>query len=621
MGRVPLELPPGIVKTETDTSQEGRYIDGDKVRFVRGRAQKMGGYVKWCYEAFVGACRGLFGWSDSSNNVYVAVGTVCKLYVVQAPPSDDPGTVSNGWGAGGYGEYGWGAGVSEAGTVTGDLVDITPYRDSGSLTDPFTTTYGDATVLVTDTDHGVQIGETVNFSGADPVGEVDMNGAWIVTSVPSVNTFTFEHTAPATFSETGGGSVTYGYEIPCGVTDTSVGTGWGIGGYGQGTWGTPRTSSGFIQFPRFWSLDNYGTNLLAMHNNGSPYIWDPAVGGRAEAIANAPANNFAMFLTDESFLFLLGAGGVPMKVQWPDQDDITLWTPDADNSANSRTLREGSRLVAGSGFGNLVSLVWSDTALYLFAFRGTNYVYEDRVVGRKCGLIGPQAFALADNRAFWMSSTSFHEYSGYVRDIPRNDDINDYVFDALTDAQRSKVVCGYVAEFREVWWLYPSDSATEPSRYVAVNIDDYHWTIGTYARTAFFLLDINDSRPLMAGTDNYIYIHETGTDADGAAMESYIETAPTDIGDGDQSMDLLGFIPNFKDRSGELTIDITAREEPDADADFDTQTETIDVGETVIDLRVSGRAIGLKVTSNVIGGDYRFGKPLVEAEPAGEGRR
>lgn len=618
---VPFELPPGVVKTDKDHALEGRYTDMDKVRFNRMKYEKVKGWVKWCYQAFVGVARGMFGWVAAGNNVYLAFGTQCKLYAIQLPTAEDPGTVTNGWGAGGWGEYGWGAGVEEAGTVTDDLLDITPLQDSGTLTDPFSTTYGSGTVTVTHSSHGLEVGQTVVFTSvASEVGELALAGEYLVTAVPTTNTYQIVHAQLATFTETGGGSVDYEYEIACGNLSAASGLGYGIGGYGLGTYGTPRSSSSFLQFPRFWSFDNYGTELLALCNGHPPFRWDPASDARAAAISNAPSDNFFHFLTEEGFLIVLGAGGTPMKAQWADQVDITLWTPASTNSAGSKLLRHGSRLMAGAALGDLVSLVWSDTALYTFTHRGTGLIFDIKRKGKACGLIGPHAFKIADNRAFWMGTSSFHMFSGYVTEIPNVEDIQDWVFDNLTEAQRSKAFCEYIEDQREVWWYFPAASAEEPGYYVAVNIDRYYWIKGTWDRTASFFNPYNDARPIQAGSDSYLYIHETGVDADGAAMEAFIETAPVDIGDGKRTMDVMGLIPSFKRRTGSLDITVTTREQPDSTT-TETQSETLAEGDTIMDLRISGRLAALKITSNEIGGDFREGKTMLEVEPSGEGRR
>ena len=41
-----MQVQPGIYKDDTVYSQEGKYVDADKIRFTKGRAEKIGGWAK-----------------------------------------------------------------------------------------------------------------------------------------------------------------------------------------------------------------------------------------------------------------------------------------------------------------------------------------------------------------------------------------------------------------------------------------------------------------------------------------------------------------------------------------------------------------------------------------------
>ena len=41
-----IQLQPGIFTDDTVYSQEGKYIDSDKIRFMKGRPEKIGGWAK-----------------------------------------------------------------------------------------------------------------------------------------------------------------------------------------------------------------------------------------------------------------------------------------------------------------------------------------------------------------------------------------------------------------------------------------------------------------------------------------------------------------------------------------------------------------------------------------------
>jgi hypothetical protein len=284
-----------------------------------------------------------------------------------------------------------------------------------------------------------------------------------------------------------------------------------------------------------WSLDKYGQDLLALPSGGGAlYRWQRNAASRAAAVANAPTGEY-MFVTSERIIVILGTGGDFMQMDWCDDDDPTLWAPAEDNTANTRKLQEGNRLMGGARLAQAVNLVWSDTAVYLMQFTGNNNVYSTRVVGTNCGLISPQSFVVVDGVAFWMSPTgTFHMYGGTLSHIPRADEIEE-IFDDINNEQRFKIYSYFNPEHREIWWFYPSSSSTECDKYVMVNLETFDWVIGTLDRTAFGLCALVGRYTVLATDENgVIYKHETGVDADGAALDWHIETGFMDL-EGRQS--------------------------------------------------------------------------------------
>ena len=78
---------------------------------------------------------------------------------------------------------------------------------SGSLaSDPFQTQSGNNQVTVAQSDHGLTIGDTVNFSGAASVGGLDLNASFTVTSVTDANNYTITTSTNASANATGGGA-------------------------------------------------------------------------------------------------------------------------------------------------------------------------------------------------------------------------------------------------------------------------------------------------------------------------------------------------------------------------------------------------------------------------------
>ncbi len=406
---LPINPPPGVIVTESDRVAEGRWIlPYDKVRFVHARPQKIGGNIRVSSTAMSGTPRATLCWQDYLQNGYVACGTYRKLYAFDSSFA---------------------------------LTDITPFRATGTLgNNPFTTTSTSNSVKVTEASNGVNVGDTVIFSGATTFNGVTMNGTFSVATVVDTNNYTVLATTTATGSGAGGGNaVAYEYEIAVGTELGAYGQGWGTGPWGLGTWGTARGSSTIFFQPRVWSLDHFGDQLVATYNGGSLWFFDPTQGepwGRALAtfegntVTGAPTNCNAMFISPERFIFALCD---QMVVNVCNQGDPTTWIPATTNTAFSRTLQIGGRLVGGRALQPFISMVWSDSAAYLFQYTGSQYLYNSSVAGVDCGLISPNAAVTVDGFAYWMGPDNFYLYNGSVAPIANVEDIREYVLYSLPD--------------------------------------------------------------------------------------------------------------------------------------------------------------------------------------------
>lgn len=596
MSFYPIKVPPGVVKVDSDYAATGRWIDTDKVRFVRGLPEKIGGIQKLTALTFDGVARGARSWDDFSGNHYLMWGTACNLYVM----------------------------------TSGSINRVTPYRHDANgitLTNPFTTTNGSALVVVADSAHGIEAaGKFVTFDGATAVGGITIDGDYAVTSIIDGNSYRITHTSAATSGATGGGTVTAWYEINCGDESAVYLRGWGVGGWGVGYWGTDAPlSQSVLSEPTSWSISPYGKDAIVNVLDGSVYYYSSASGStRPAIIVNSPAQARYVFVTPQRYIFALGCTTIAgqqdgMTVRWPDVDDPTDWTPVSTNTANERKLQGGSLLVAGAAVAE-VSVVWSNTSCFLFQFTGSETVYDSRAVGHDCGLIGPLAFCVVGGSAYWMGSESFHMFNGYVQDIPNKDDIRDWVFPSLNSEQVSKVVAFSNTAYNEVWFIYPT-ATNEPDRYVAVNLTDYTWVNGTIMRSSATRYETGDGRPILFGTNGTIYIHEVveNRDNDSAAMEAFIELAPSDIEDGNTSVDIFGFVPDFKRHSGDLEVFIYGLDHPN-DIEFMTETLVVSPTDKLVDARIAGRQFGMKITTNELGGDFRLGRPGLEITGAGRKR-
>lgn len=585
---LPIMPPPGVVMTESRRVVEARWIDSHNMRFVKKLPQKIGGWVRAYAEATSGAPRALHAWRDNVSVQYLAAATYRKLYVY-----DD----------------------------NLEQQDITPFSQQGTLgANPIDTVSGSDIVTVTDPGHGLIAGDTVYLSGASSVGGIDPNGVWVVYTVIDAGHYTFLAGTSASSTDTGGGSgIDYAYEINVGVEAGAYGYGWGIGGWGIGTWGTARPFSTIFIEPRIWSLDHFGQLLLASYNGGSIYKFDPTSSrpwGRAEVVdASAPDNCRAVFVTPERFVFALLDN---MQVAWCSQGDYTIWTPAIGNTANIRTLTEGTKLVSGRVLADFVSLVWTDAALYRFQYTGSTYVYNSSMVAKDCGLIAPGAAVTAGGVAYWMGPDTFWMYDGAVRTMPNVEDIRDVVFKSLRTDYVYQATAVFVPKYNEVWFFYTETGHENPSAGLIYSIENQCWSPLDMGRVSGTHFTQGDTRPYMGMPDGVIMQHENGNDDDGAVLPTRLVLAPYAMAEGGLHMDCEYLVSDFKDQIGDISLTVVTWDRLNDTAPEDTASDVIEASDTgTIDLRVSGRHIGLVLETSSLGSHYRFGKPVAFVKQSG----
>jgi hypothetical protein len=202
----------------------------------------------------------------------------------------------------------------------------------------------------------------------------------------------------------------------------------------------------------------------------------------AEPITNAPIDNKAHVVTEERFLFALGAGGNSRKVQWCDKEDINTWTAAATNEAGDIELATAGQIMQGIRT-RAGTLVITDIDAHLLTYVGPPYVYSAQRIATHCGAVSRFSAVATDQGAFWYGQENFFYFDGNtVQVLPC--EVHDYVFGDFNDAQQSKV-WGYAnGANNEVWWYYCSANSTEIDRYVAYDYREKHWLIGNMSRTA-----------------------------------------------------------------------------------------------------------------------------------------
>jgi hypothetical protein len=600
-----LNFKPGINKEETDYSNEGGWVDGDKIRFRKGRVEKIGGWEKLTSSNTVGSARALHSWISLGGRKYLGVGTTNKYY------------------------------IEEGGTYN----DITPIRTTTTNAATFAATNGSSTITVTDASHGAVTGDFVTFSSAASLGgnviASVLNQEYQISLVTGTNTYeitakdTDGATVTANSSDSGnGGSATDAvYQINSGLDVYVQSTGWGVGTWGAGSWGSATTLSDTNNL-RLWTHDNYGENLILNPRNGGIYRWEEDNGLSTRALelsgisgANKVPTKALQIITSETdrHLIVLGADPLssgtrtgtldPMLVAFSDQENELEFEPKATNTAGSLRLSSGSTIVGGLK------------------------ARQEILINEGAGLIGPKAAANSPQGVFFMSKKGFYYYNGSVRKLPCS--VQDYVFSDLDESQAYKCFAGLNEEFSEVWFFYPSveDNETEISRYVIYNYEENSWSIGKLERYSWLAAGVLD-KPLAAGeasSTKYIYEHEKGFNNDESAMDGvFIESADIDIADGENFVFLKKILPdllfvNTPGTSQNPCINVLVKRRDFANQSLSTDSTTQIKSDTTFgSLRSRTRQFILRFESDDDASEtdrknykWRLGNTRVEIQPSG----
>ena len=632
-----IPLPPGFDKNDTASQAEGRWIDGDNVRFQYGSPEKIGGWQQINSSILVGAARDIHSWFDLTGRRYVAIGTNKVLYVL-------------------FDEV---------------FYDITPL--GAAITScTFNTTTGSKTVTVNKVAHNLNVGDLFTFTSVTPptgfIGTDFTTNTFEVITVPTADTFTITMAVNSSGTASNSGSASVNPYVIVGPLASTFGYGWGAGTWNLSTWGTPRTVSNTTIDAGNWSLDNFGEILIATIKDGKTFSWDPNAGvgvnTRASVITGNPTATVLTRVSDrDRHLVHFGTETTignsstqdPMFIRFSDQEDIEIYEPTSTNTAGTFRLDNGSRIVAAVK-GKDYMLVLTDEAAYTMQFVGPPFTFSIRQVGSNCGCIGQHAAIFVDGAVYWMGdSGNFFVFDGTVKTLPS--EVEDFVFTTTGDSlginftNGELVFAGHNSLYSEINWFYPKSSSTQIDRVVTYNYNLKSWTTGTLARTTYedshvleyptatkYLNTLTPNTPTVNGITNggsYVFAHEVGvnevlnltsTSTTSVAISAFVKSGDFDLdidGDGEYFIKIRRFIPDFKYLTGNAKVTLFFRAYP---ADVTTAQGLTTVGPfTVssttdkIDTRARGRLAAIKIENDALNDNWRYGIFRLDIQPDGRG--
>lgn len=665
----PIEILPGVCPVTDATAANTRHwITADKIRFVKGKPQKIGGWdaITLNKQSLTGCVRTVFS-SQVNDRVQTILGSNTALYALIGSDlqnispftvtptaiadsldthydtlATDPITVIDGNTSIQIADadalkfkveddYVLAGASAVGGVPTGDInkTHIIRAVSAGVVTVRVSTpptsnaTGGGASVVrssglitVNATAHGLANGYRVVLDNAADTGGILAAEIDVERIIRNVTTDTFDimSAGVATSSVTGGGGASLEFypQIAEGLCDETSGQGYGMNKYGNGLLGTAILSVNGRRFPRIWFADTFGDNIILTPGNGNGlYTWAGTQAAAPPLLTNAPtAVNYA-FVSD-NILVTFGAGNVQNKIKTSDIGDPTVWTASSVNQVFEDDIEGAGRLKSHVSL-NGTNLIFTDNQCYTYRYIGAPLIWQTKFKDN-IGIIAPMARVVVKGVAYFMGQDNFYLWrGGNIEVIPSNSSqestLLKYVFENINRAQASKSFAWYNKRYDEIWFHYPSAESNEVNRIVRYHVTDLHWTPDAMDRTAAEYPVLNLQLPRLVDSLGNFYRHEVGHDDSAVAM-AFSLTSPLQRFSSANVQNVIVVPDSIQTAGTNITLTVSGKSYPQSPIVKQSKNFTVTPQTEYIPTGVDGRYIQYAISGNALGQEWIMGEWL-----------
>lgn len=357
-----------------------------------------------------------------------------------------------------------------------------------------------------------------------------------------------------------------------------------------------------------------------------------------DSVSSAPLETSGGLCAVGPYLFLYGANGI---ISW-NVPGVPL-NRTGPGSGQSRPVAD--KIIKGMPLrGNAApaAIFWSLSSLIVGNFVGGTTFWQFSTISTNGSILSANAVIEHNGIYYWPHTSGFSMFSGVMQDIP-NEYNQQFFLDNVNFAQRQKIFAVKVPRFKEIWWCFPRGTSTECNHAIIYKYDKGYWydtPLPNGGRAAGYY-DVTFTYPIMSGVEFHeetqgtsMWQHEFGVDevsgaqASTKAIRSYYRThefnlpvAPAGRNGVNQALSFAYLEPDFN-QSGNLTVQVYSRSnaratvESPADGPFVIPAVVDDDNDQVTDLKWTGRLTSFQIESNVAGGNYTAGSPLIHMKPS-----
>jgi len=185
----------------------------------------------------------------------------------------------------------------------------------------------------------------------------------------------------------------------------------------------------------------------------------------------------------EAFLIAFNTDNDPTEVRWCSEDDFTVWTPAAANSARDIQLRDlFSHITAVADFADGM-LVCGTTQSHFLRFIGAPFYFGQDHLIQGAGAVSRRAVVTIDRIAYGFGPDGIWETDGATLNQISAPAIHKYVYeDAYDDTKPEQVVAWTDQDNTQVFWSFPNKSGSGET--ISFDRRQRVWSMHEYWRTA-----------------------------------------------------------------------------------------------------------------------------------------
>lgn len=356
-------------------------------------------------------------------------------------------------------------------------------------------------------------------------------------------------------------------------------------------------------------------------NPATPLAVDDGDGGTVEVSGGV--------VVLQPYIFAYGSNGL---IKNNNANATNDWRIAVGNDANEVNVA-GSKIVKGlpirGGANSPAGLFWALDSLIRVSRVGGEFRYDP--VSGQSSILAQNSPIEYDGAFYWIGVDRFLMFNGTVQEVPNSQNLN-WFFDNVNYNQRSKIWATKNTRFGEIWWFFPTGTATECTHAIIYNVRENCWYDLELARSAGYpsqvfrypvMFDANPN----AGGNYSTYVHEFGRDAivggSQLAIQSYFETSdfgyPTGGAEGEKpaGLDFWTQISRVEPdlvMFGQMSVQVLGEKLAQSTTE-ESELFTFDGTTGKIDMHEQRRQIRLRFTSNFLNGHYEMGRTIIHLQP------